>query len=82
MQLYAAQVTGNETYAQRAVSFQNTVLSEPLLSDPTQMRQPQPAATTPWMFWVGSYISSIELWTDMLYRGPMNSSMTGFMPEL
>ncbi len=82
MQLYAAQITGNETYAQRAVSFQNTVLSEPLLSDPTQMRQPQPEPTTPWMFWVGSYISSIELWTDMLYRGPMNSSMTGFMPEL
>lgn len=82
MQLYAAQITQNRMYAQRAVSFQYTVLNEPLLSDPTKMRQPQPESTTPWMFWVGSYMSSIELWTDMLYRGPMNSSMTGFMPDL
>ena len=82
MQLYAAQITQNRMYSQRAVSFQYTVLNEPLLSDPTKMRQPQPESTTPWMFWVGSYMSSIELWTDMLYRGPMNSSMTGFMPDL
>jgi len=82
MQLYAAQITGNTTYANRAVSFQQTVLDNALLSDPAHMRQPQPEPDTPWMFWVGSYISSIELWTDLLYRGPMNSSMTGFMPNL
>ena len=82
MQLYAAQMTQNLTFAYRALAFQDIVVRTPLLSDPNKMRQPQPEPKTPWMFWVGSYESSIELWADLLFRGPMNVSETGFMPRL
>ena len=53
-----------------------------LLSDPTTMRQPQPLPDGPWQFWTGSYESAIELWTDLLHRGPRNASETGWMPAL
>jgi hypothetical protein len=82
MQLYAAQVTGNTTYAYRALAFQDTVLGTPLLSDPARMRQPQPLPDGPWQFWTGSTESAILLWTDLLHRGPRDASMSGWMPQL
>ena len=66
----------------RALQFEHTVLSHPLLSDLKQMRQPQPLPDAPWLFWTGSVESAIELWTDLLYRGPGNASMTGWAAAL
>jgi lantibiotic modifying enzyme len=82
MQLYAAKLTGDLKYRYRALAFLGTVLSTPLLSNLTQMRQPQPLPNAPWGFWTGSIESSIELWTDLLYRGPANASMTGWEARL
>ena len=82
MQLYASKLTGDLKYRYRALAFLGTVLSTPLLSNLTQMRQPQPLPNAPWGFWTGSIESSIELWTDLLYRGPANASMTGWEARL
>ena len=82
MQLFAAKLTGDLKYRYRALAFQETVLGSPLLSDLDQMRQPQPLPNAPWGFWTGSVESSIELWTDLLYRGPANASMTGWEATL
>ena len=82
MQLYAARVTGDPKYLYRALSFQQTVLANPLLSDLKQMRQPQPLPDGPWQFWTGSIESAIELWTSLLYRGPANASETGWDAKL
>eukprot|EP00966_Prymnesium_polylepis_P067986 1580338-Prymnesium_polylepis.1 len=60
MMLYAARVTGDAKYLYRALSFQQTVLAHPLLSDLTTMRQPQPLPDGPWQFWTGSIESAIE----------------------
>ena len=57
------------------------MLSTPLLSDLDKMRVPQPAAEgEPWRLWTGSIESAIELWGDLLYRGPWNASFTGWEP--
>mmetsp|Transcript_23562 Transcript_23562/g.60231 ORF Transcript_23562/g.60231 Transcript_23562/m.60231 type:complete len:229 (+) Transcript_23562:3-689(+) len=82
MQTFAAKMTGEPRYLYRALAFQQIVLDTPLLSDVEQMRQPQPLPDGPWQFWTGSIESAIELWMDMLYRGPGNASMTGFEPAL
>ena len=82
MMLNAARVTGDAKYLYRALSFQDTVLSHPLLSDLTKMRQPQPLPDGPWQFWTGSIESAIELWTDLLHRGPANASETGWDARL
>ena len=82
MQTYAAKMTGDPKYLYRALAFQQIVLDAPLLSDLDQMRQPQPLPDAPWQFWTGSIESAIELWTDLLYRGPANASATGFEPSL
>jgi len=82
MQLYASKVLGDPMYTYRALAFLKTVLDTPLLSDLDQMRQPQPLPDTPWQFWTGSIESSIELWTDILYRGAANASETGFEAAL
>ena len=88
-QLYAAQqlVAGGsaqeaERYIYRALAFQQTVLAHPILSDLDQMRQPQPLPDGPWQFWTGSIESAIELWTELLHRGPANASLTGWAPHL
>ena len=44
--------------------------------------QPQPLPNGPWAFWTGSIESAIELWTDLLYRGPANASETGWTAEV
>ncbi len=82
MQLYAGKLTGNPKYVARALSFQHLVLATPLLSGLATMRQPQPLPEGPWSFWTGSIESAIELWTDLLYRGPANASATGWAPAL
>ena len=82
MQLYAAKLTGEAKYVYRALAFQQAVLDVPLLSDPAVMRQPQPPPDAPWAFWTGSIESAIELWTDLLARGPDNASLTGWEPAL
>lgn len=82
MQLYAAKRTGNAKYLYRALAFHSVVITTPLLSDLEQMRQPQPLPDAPWSFWTGSIESSIELWTDLLYRGPAKASMTGWEAAL
>lgn len=82
MQLYAARMTSDPMYLYRALAFQKSVLSSPLLSGLTKMRQPQPAPSGVWQFWTGSVESAVELWTDLLYRGPENASMSGWQPEL
>ena len=46
------------------------------------MRLPQPEPNGPWQFWTGSVESAIELWTDLLYRGPRNASETGWETAL
>ena len=82
MQLHAARATRNATYLYRALAFQRLVLQTPLLSDLASMRQPQPLPDGPWQFWTGSVESAIELWTDLLYRGPANASETGWEARL
>ena len=82
MQLHAARATGNATYLYRALAFQSLVLQTPLLSELATMRQPQPPPDAPWQFWTGSIESAIELWTDLLYRGPTNASETGWEATL
>uniref|UniRef100_A0A7S3AGL7 Uncharacterized protein n=1 Tax=Haptolina ericina TaxID=156174 RepID=A0A7S3AGL7_9EUKA len=82
MMLHAARVTADAKYLYRALSFQQTVLSTPLLSDLKKMRQPQPLPDGPWQFWTGSIESATELWTDLLYRGPTNARETGWDPAL
>lgn len=83
MFLSAAKRTSNLTYVYRAMAFQDIVVNSDFLSDPEFMRQPQPEPDTPWHFWVGSYESSIELWTDFLYKDRLlDASETGFMAGL
>ena len=89
MQFYAARQliaagAPNEAdkYIYRGLSFQQTVLSHPILSGLTTMRQPQPMPEGPWSFWTGSVESAVELWADLLHRGPANVSLTGWQAEL
>ena len=82
MQLYAAKVTGDARYLYRAIAFQQLVATTPLLSDLQTMRQPQPLPNAPWSFWTGSIESAAFLWTDLLYRGPWNASLTGWEAAL
>ena len=82
VQLYAASVTSDAKYLYRALSFQQTVLDHALLSDLDTMRVPQPLPEGPWQFWTGSIESAIELWTDLLYRGPAKVSFTGWAAAL
>jgi hypothetical protein len=82
MLLNAYQATGDETHLYRALAFQHTVLATPLLSALPLMRRPQPGPGAVWSFWTGSVESAIFLWTDLLYRPPMNASMTGWSPAL
>ena len=63
-------------------SFATQVLETPLLSDLSVMRQPQPLPDGPWQFWTGSVESAIELWTDLLFRGPRAASETGWSEKL
>ena len=82
MLLHAANVTGNATYLYRALAFTQLVLQTPLLSALDEIRVPQPAAQDEWTFWPGSVESAIELWADLLYRGPREASETGWAPRL
>jgi hypothetical protein len=60
---------------------QEYVMANPILHDPTMMRQPTPS---PWVFWIGSYESAIATWTDLVYNpeGIAGAHMTGWEPEL
>ena len=82
MTLHAAKLTSDPKYLYRALAMQRVVLGHPLLSDLQSMRQPQPLPDGPWQFWTGSIESAIELWTDLLWRGPRNVSETGWEAAL
>ena len=88
MQLYAGRLLGGDAtadgrrYLYRALQFQRTVIGTPLLSDLGQMRQPQPGPEAPWSFWTGSIESAVLLWTELLYRGAPNATLTGWQPRL
>lgn len=89
MMLYAAQqlASANDVdraaqLRHRAIQFQLLVLAHPLLSDLDQMRRPQPEPEAAWSFWTGSIESAVLLWTELLYRGVANASLTGWQPRL
>ena len=89
MMLYAAQqlASANDVdraaqLRHRAIQFQNLVLAHPLLSGLDQMRRPQPEPEAAWSFWTGSIESAVLLWTELLYRGVANASLTGWQPRL
>jgi hypothetical protein len=75
--LMAHRSTNNATYLYRALRLQEFVLSQPKLSDLTQMRVPEPASLNEDL-WVGNYPGAILLWSDLFYGNASQASMTGF----
>jgi len=63
MFLYMYKETNMPKYLYRAIKFQEYTLSQPIMVDPTIMRQPTPS---PFMFFQGSYGGATILWSDML----------------
>ena len=63
MQIFMYKYTAEEKYMYRALQFQEFVRSMPELYDVALMRYPTP---NPYGFYIGSFESSIMLWTDLL----------------
>lgn len=75
--LIAHRSTGNDTYLYRALRMQEFVLSQPKLSNLSQMRVPEPASLDADL-WVGSFSGAILLWSDLLLGNASTAHMTGF----